>query len=226
METTIESVFFDIDGTLVDSNDGHARAWVDAFAERGEHIAFDRIRPLIGMGSDKLLATFAIEAESDEGRALGERSKALFLRDHLGAVVAFPGARDLVESIKRAGLRRIVASSASGDERDPLLEIARVRELFDHAVEADEIAASKPDPDVVLAALAWSKTQPSRALMIGDTSYDIDAAHRAGVRCIAFRCGGSPAEALTNADAIYGTPGDLAAELATTTLDALLARGQ
>jgi HAD superfamily hydrolase (TIGR01509 family) len=221
---SLTSVFFDIDGTLVDSNDAHARAWVDTFAERGMRVAFDRVRPLIGMGGDKLLCALdlGIEIDGDAGAALSTRRKAIFLERYIGGVRAFPGARELVATMKDAGLCCIVTSSASSDELTPLLAIAGAAELFDHAIRPDEVDATKPDPDVVLAALAWSQTDAARALMIGDTGYDIDAAHRSGVRCIALRCGGSSSDDLAQADAQFDDPAALVDTLKRISLDALL----
>ncbi len=222
--SSVESVFFDIDGTLDDSNDAHARSWVDAFAGFGRSVAFDRIRPLIGMGTDKLLAMLdiGITADSADGKALAARRKQIFLELYIDGVTAFPGARALVETLKSAGYRLVVASSASPEELTPLLDIAAVGDLFDHAVQPDEVSATKPDPDVVLAALEWSKTEPNKAVMIGDTEYDIAAAHRSGVRCIAFRCGGSSDAALSAAEAVFDTPAALLAALRDTSLDAIV----
>ncbi len=204
----MKSVFFDIDGTLDDSNDAHAQSWVDAFAEGGLSVPFDRIRPLIGMGADKLMDSLALgfAADSEQAASAKNRRKAIFLSRYLPQLVAFPGARELVLFVKSAGLTCVVASSASPQELEPLLEIAGVAGLFDHAVSPDEVAASKPDPDVVAAALAWSRTSSADAVMIGDTKYDIEAAHRAGVKCIALRCGGSAPADLEAADAMFDTP--------------------
>ena len=108
------------------------------------------------------------------------------------------------------------------EELTPLLAIAGAAELFDHAIEPGEVSATKPDPDSVLAAPAWSRTDAANAVMIGDTAYDIDAGHLSGVRCIAFRCGGSSSAHLKLADAQFDHPAALVAALKHTTLGALL----
>jgi len=192
--------------------------------ERGVSVAFDRVRPLIGMGGDKLLRALdlGIETGGEAGKALSLRRKAIFLERYLDGVKAFPGARQLVATLKEAGMSCVVTSSASPEELTPLLAIAGAAELFDHAIQPDEVNATKPDPDVVLAALAWSRTDPANAVMIGDTVYDIDAAHRSGVRCIALRCGGSSSDDLAQADAQFDDPAALVAALKRTSLDALL----
>ncbi len=175
------------------------------------------------MGGDKLLRAVGVkDPDGEHASEMSARRKAIFLERHLSKVRAFPGSRELVEAFGQSKLQRIVASSASPEELTPLLAAGGVAEMFDHAVTPDEIESTKPDPDVVLAALEWSKTEPERALMIGDTAFDIDAAHRAGVRCIALRCGGSPDEALAAADAIFDTPAALLIALQTTTLETLV----
>jgi HAD superfamily hydrolase (TIGR01509 family) len=176
------------------------------------------------MGGDKLLhaLNLGIEIDGDAGKALSSRRKAIFLERYLSGVKAFPGAPQLVATLKDAGLCCVVASSASPEELTPLLTIAGAAELFDHAIQPDEVNATKPDPDVVLAALAWSRTDPANAVMIGDTVYDIEAAHRSGVRCIALRCGGSSTDDLSQADAQFEDPAALVAALKSTSLDALL----
>jgi HAD superfamily hydrolase (TIGR01509 family) len=176
------------------------------------------------MGGDKLLRELdlGIKTDGDAGKTLSSRRKAIFLERYLSGVKAFPGARQLVATLKEAGLCCVVVSSASPEELTPLLAIAGAADLFDHAIRPEEVNATKPDPDVVLAALAWSRTNPANAVMIGDTRYDIDAAHRAGVRCIALRCGGSSNDDLRQADAQFDDPAALVAELKRTTLDQLL----
>ena len=110
----VEAVLLDVDGTLLDSNDAHAQAWSDVFREAGLQIGSETVRPLVGMGSDKLLPKLAgIEAESDEGKRLIERRKAVFEREYLPSVRAFPQARDLLVRMRSDGLRLVVASSAS-----------------------------------------------------------------------------------------------------------------
>jgi HAD superfamily hydrolase (TIGR01509 family) len=190
-QLTVTVVLFDIDGTLVDSNDAHARAWVDVFAERGYQVEFERVRPLIGMGSDKLLPSVSgIDPESAEGQALSERRKAVFKERYLPQLRPTAGAHDLVAALHDAQLTLVVATSAKAEEVQPLLEVAGAADLFDAAGSGDDVDRSKPDPDIVHAALERSGRQPGEAVMIGDTPYDIDAAAKAGVRCIALRCGG------------------------------------
>jgi HAD superfamily hydrolase (TIGR01509 family) len=185
------AVLFDIDGTLVDSNDAHASAWVDALAERARRVAHRDVRPLIGMGGEKLLPALAgIDPESDEGQAIADRRRQIFKERYFAQLYATRGAGDLIRFLSDMGVTLGVATSAQHDEVRDLLSIAGVDGLFDGAVSADDVQRSKPDPDVVKATLARIGCAPDQAVMVGDTPYDIEAARAAGVPCIVLRCGG------------------------------------
>jgi HAD superfamily hydrolase (TIGR01509 family) len=204
------AVIFDVDGTLVDSNDAHARAWADAFAESGRAMEYTRVRPLIGMGSDKLLDAFGIDSESEEGQRLGRRRREIFQQRYISTVKPTPGARELDAGLRDERMMLVVASSAERAELHDLLRIAGVWRLFEDATSSDDASRSKPDPDIVRAALARTGCGPQDAVMIGDTPYDIEAATRSGIGTIALRCGGWWSDdALRNAIAIYDDPADL-----------------
>jgi HAD superfamily hydrolase (TIGR01509 family) len=205
------AVLLDIDGTLVDSNDAHAEAWVRAFAEQGRDVEFARVRPLIGKGGDKLLAEIAgIDAESSEGKRLSTRRREIFTQEFVPHLKATRGARQLVERLHADDLRLVVATSAQAEEVDNLLRTAGVEHLIYAASSSDDAEESKPDPDIIHAALAKAGIGPSESVMIGDTPYDVEAAARAGVVCVTLRCGGWWSdEALSGALAIYDDPEDL-----------------
>lgn len=208
----IEAVLLDVDGTLLDSNDAHARAWVDAFAEAGHDVEFGQVRQLIGQGSDKLLlATTGIEKSSEAGEALAQRRTQIFLERYITGVRPFVHARELLERMRRDGLRLVVATSAGEREMEPLLEILGVQHLLFARTSSDDAKQSKPDPDIVQAALGRAGTSPGGALMLGDTPYDVAAARRAGVQTVALTCGGWQRDALGGALAVYASPGDLLA---------------
>jgi HAD superfamily hydrolase (TIGR01549 family) len=207
-----EAVILDVDGTLVDSNDAHARAWVDALAERGNHVPFPEVRRLIGMGGDKLLPRVAgIAADGPEGKAISARRQEIFLRRYLPLVGPFPCTRELLERIRADGMTLVVASSAKEEELRPLLEIAGASGLVEDTVSSDDAKRSKPDPDIVRAALAKTGRRAEEVVMIGDTPYDLEAARRAGVGFVAVRCGGWDDEAFPGALAVYDDPADLLA---------------
>jgi HAD superfamily hydrolase (TIGR01509 family) len=210
----VNAVLFDVDGTLVDSNDAHAHAWVLAFAEHGVDVDFAEVRRRIGMGGDKLMPQVSgIAEESPQGTAIAARRKQIFRERFLPTLRAFPDAGPLVAAIKARGLRAVAASSAKREELEPLLEIAGAGSLMDETTSSDDAEASKPDPDIVHAALDRAGARAPDAVMIGDTPYDVDAARRAGVAAIAFRCGGWTDADLEGAIAVYDGPWDLLARL-------------
>ena len=210
----IKGVLLDIDGTLLDSNDAHAQSWAEIFQRHGFDIPFDRVRPLIGKGGDKLLPELTgIDHESEKGKQLSGERKELFKRGYLPKLRPTRGARDLVKRLKEEGFGLVVATSSSGEELDALLGQANVDDLIGRATSADD-GESKPDPDIIQAALKKGKLRPEEALMIGDTPYDIEAAKRAGVATIALGCGGWWGdEALSGAVAVYDDPAALLAAL-------------
>jgi len=209
------AVIFDVDGTLVDSNDAHARAWQDVLKEYGIERAFTDIRRLIGMGGDKLLpALTGISSESEVGTRIVARRGRRFRDAYLAGLRPFPEVRPLLARLVGDGFRLGVASSAKKDELDSLLEIAGVGDLIARQTSADDVEASKPDPDALHAALAKLRLSPEAAAMVGDTPYDVEAAARAGVSMIAFRSGGWTDADLAGARAIYDGPSDLLARYA------------
>lgn len=206
-------VLLDIDGTLIDSNDAHARAWVDSLAEFGYVVPFERVRPLIGKGGDKILPELVgLDSESPEAQRMSERRGEIFRLRELPHLRATPGARDLLARFRADGYELSVATSAKADDVRATLEQALVADLIQTATSSDDAERSKPDPDIVRAALRRSGHSASHAVMLGDTPYDIEAATRARVRIVALRCGGWWSdEALGGAVAIYDDPAGLLA---------------
>jgi HAD superfamily hydrolase (TIGR01509 family) len=209
----LQGVIFDVDGTLVDSNDAHAQSWVDTFAEAGYNVPFDVVRPLIGMGGDKLLPkTIGIKSDSEEGKRLSKRRGEIFRERYLPRLRALPGSRALVERVRSDGLKPVVATSAKEEELKGLLKAAEVADLMEEKATASDAKKSKPDPDIVEAAIDRADIPPDQLVMIGDTPYDIEAATRAHVRVIAFRSGGWKDADLKGAAEIYDGPADLVAK--------------
>ncbi len=210
--TAFRGVLLDIDGTLVDSNDAHARAWVEALAEQGIDVPFAQVRRLIGMGGDKLLPRVSgIEEDTPRGRKISERRREIFLQRYLPSLHAFVGSKDLLRHMRAEGLKLVVASSAKKDELRELLKICGADSLTDAVTSSDDAEESKPDPDIVYVALGKIGLPAAEVVMIGDTPYDIEAAGRAGVGVIAVRCGGWDDADLGGALAIYDDPADLLA---------------
>lgn len=203
----VRGVIFDVDGTLVDSNGAHAQAWAEALGEAGFDVPSQRVRPLIGMGGDKLLLKLTgLSEKSERGKRISERRQEIFLKRYLPDLRPFPRAHELVARIHGAGLKMAVASSAHEEELEGLLRLCGAEELLGAAAQRGR---SKPDPDVVHGAVTILELPAAEAVMIGDTPYDIEAAARAGVRAIALRCGGWDDAHLRGAAAIYDDPAEL-----------------
>jgi HAD superfamily hydrolase (TIGR01509 family) len=211
----IDAVLLDIDGTLVDSNDAHARAWVDTLAQFGHDVSFERVRSLIGKGGDKLLIQAAgIEKSSPEGQRIDAARADRFMRGYLPHLKPVPRAKELLARMREDGLTLVVATSAKKAEMDALLDICGATDLVHAETSSDDADRSKPDPDIIVAALQKAKAAPTAALMLGDTPYDVEAARRAGVDALAVRSGGWDTAALDGAIAIYDDVADLLARYA------------
>jgi HAD superfamily hydrolase (TIGR01509 family) len=219
----VRAVILDIDGTLIRSNDAHASAFVEAGAEYGYEVSHDEVLRRIGMGSDKLIPqVFGVEKESEEGKRIEERKAEIFADRYLPGLRPTPGARDLLVRLRRDGLTLAVATSASPDDLEKLLDRAGVADLIprEKSASPEEVDESKPAPDVVEAALRKAGCAPGEAIMIGDTPYDVEAAGRAGVAILAVRCGGWSDRDLEGAAAIFDDPADLLARYEETPLAA------
>jgi HAD superfamily hydrolase (TIGR01549 family) len=211
---TVSGVILDVDGTLVLSNDAHARAWVEAFVAYGYDIKFEQIRPLIGMGGDQIIPRLVAELNGKDGtgKQIADHRKELILKKFGAHLSPTKGARDLVQKMQTEGLHLIIASSATEQEMDILLKVAQVDDLLHEVTTSSDAEASKPEPDIVEAALSKANLAADRTVMLGDTPYDIEAAAKAGVGVIAFRTGGFSDEQLSGAIAIYNDPADLLAQ--------------
>ena len=206
----VEGVLLDVDGTLVDSNAAHARSWGEALKEFGQDVPEEKIRPLIGMGGDKLLPDLlGVDAESQTGQAFSKRRAEIFRQRYLPHLRCTPGAKELIQRFRKEDLKLVIATSAAKSELETMLKQVGLDDLIEKKTSSDDAERSKPDPDIIQAALAQGHLTPSAAILLGDTPYDIEAAARAGVDTVAFLSGGWDAEALDGAIAIYEDPADL-----------------
>lgn len=204
------AVLLDVDGTLIDSNDAHAQAWVDTGREFGYEIPFDRVRWLVGMGGDKVLPELTgLQEKSEEGARVLKRRGEIFRREYLPKLKPFPHAHELLERFADDGYKLVVATSASEEDLDALLEQGGFADIIRKATSSDDADESKPAPDIVQAALKKAGVSAGNAIMLGDTPYDVAAAGRAGVVVVALRCGGWQDEDLHGAASIYDDPADL-----------------
>ncbi|MGI8481942.1 MAG: HAD family hydrolase [Chthoniobacterales bacterium] len=209
----ISAVIFDLDGTLVDSNDLHAEAWQETFRHFGKEIAYADLRRQIGKGGDKYLPEFLTAREM---REIGPKVEAfrgkLFKRNYLSRVRPFAGVRELFEQLRSDGKRIALASSGVADEVKHYEKLLGIEELVDNRTTKDDVVHSKPASDVFVAALKRLGDVPAdKAMAVGDTPYDAQAAKKLGLATIAFRCGGFAEDELRAAGAIalFKDPADL-----------------
>ena len=194
------AAILDIDGTLVDTNYHHAIAWYRAFVQSGEVLPLWRIHRHIGMGGDQLVGALGgaelERAHGDEVRALeGE-----IYMEMIGEVAPLQGARDLLCELRDRGHATVLASSAKGHEVDHYLDLLDARELVDGWTTSADVERTKPEPDLVRAALEQLGTD--EAVMVGDTPWDVQAAEKAGVPTVAVLTGGFSESELTDAGAV------------------------
>lgn len=212
-EGMIKAVIFDIDGTLVDSVDLHARAWQETFAHFGKEIPYEKVRHQIGKGGDQLMPVFFSKEELDEsGEEMEEYRSELYKRSYLPKVRAFPRVRELFLRIRDDGKRIALASSAKEDELGVYKKIANIEDLVEEETSADDADKSKPHPDIFEAALErLGDIKPNEAIVVGDTPYDAEAAGKLNLRTIGVLCGGFPEPELRAAGciSIYKEPADL-----------------
>lgn len=208
------AALFDVDGTLVDTNDLHAAAWREAFAKFGLDKPLEEIRWQVGKGGDNLIPSLFPHLSEPRRREIEDFRGDLFKRDYLPRATPFPGVRDLFERFAADGLTIVLASSSHAEEVDYHLSLIGCADLVSAKTSKDDVDSSKPCPDIFAAALA--KVAPLGAdevAVVGDTPWDAEAAGKLGLRTIGFRSGGFPDEALAKAGAceLYDGPGDLLA---------------
>lgn len=210
LHSPIRGVILDVDGTLIDSNHAHAQSWCDILGRHGFEVPYDQVRRKIGMGGDKLLKLLTgIDKESEEGSEMSKERLEHYLKDFAPKIQAFPRTRELLARFKSQGLALAIATSSKKDELKKSLRSVGLDGIVDEKATADDAKRSKPDPDILRAALDELGLAPQEVIMLGDTPYDVEAALKLGIRTVAFRCGGWRDQDLKDAVAIYDNPADL-----------------
>ena len=201
---SVKAVIFDVDGTLVDSNDLHIEAWREAFSHYGIGLTYDQVHRQIGKGGDQLIPVFCSKEQVEKfGAALDKLRLEIFTRDYLPQVRPFPKVRELFERLHADGLLIALATSAKEVELKTHLANLDVEDLVDYATSADDAEHSKPCPDIFEAALAGlDGVLPVEALVIGDTPYDVRAAASARIKTIAVLSGGFTEKTLLDSGAV------------------------
>jgi HAD superfamily hydrolase (TIGR01509 family) len=203
---TLPAAIVDVDGTLVDTNYQHAITWFRALREHGAVVPVWRIHRHIGMGGDHIVA--AVAGEQFESR-YGDQVRATeadLYGTMIDEVEPLPGARELVHELRESGHSVVLASSAKEPELERYIELLDIRELIDGYTSSADVERTKPDPDLVKAALAaidiaGNGAGGTEAVLIGDSTYDCEAARRAGIESIALLSGGFGADELRAAGA-------------------------
>jgi len=208
-------VLFDVDGTLVDTPYLHAVTWWQAIRQNGFEVPMARIHRAIGMGSDKILDELL---GPDRDRARDEAMRAAhgsLYRGYWPQLRPLPGAADLLRACAKRSLSVVLASSADADELAVLCRVLDADDVITAATSSADAGASKPDPDILVAALEQSGLSAGRVVMVGDSVWDVLAAGRLDVPCIGLSCGGISAAELREAGAVqtYADPAALLAAL-------------
>ena len=203
-------VIFDVDGTLIDSNYLHTRAWVRAFEEAGERVPTYRIHRAIGMGSQQLMEEL-IGQEQPELSQLHSR----YYKELWGELRAFDGAADLLREVARRGGTVVLATSAKPDELEKLLKVLDAGDAVHHVVSSKDVEAAKPEPDLFAVALKTGRLDGRRAVVVGDSLWDVEAAKRCELRCVGLLTGGTGGCELEAAGAaeVFESPAGLLAGL-------------
>jgi HAD superfamily hydrolase (TIGR01509 family) len=191
----------DIDGTLVDTNYQHALAWYRAFRSCGIVLQVWRIHRHIGMGGDQIVRALTdVDVEREHGDEI-RASEAEHYREMIGEVEPMGGSRELIVELDRRGHAVVLASSAKPEEVEHYLDLLDARSLARAWTSSGEVSATKPEPDLILRAIEKVNASPAEAVMVGDSTWDAQAASRAGVPTLGVMTGGFAREELVNAGA-------------------------
>ncbi|MGI8430443.1 MAG: HAD family hydrolase [Solirubrobacteraceae bacterium] len=210
----------DIDGTLVDTNYHHAIAWYRAFREHRIVLPVWRIHRHIGMGGDQMVKALTDEGtERDRGDRIRAAEEKIYKR-LIDEVETMEGSRELIEQLRRRGHSVVLASSAKQAEVDHYLDLLDARDLVAGWTTAADVQATKPEPDLVNAALQRADAQAGDAVMVGDTPWDARAAGKAGVATLAVLTGGFATDELFEAGAadVFQSVAELCSKLGSTAL--------
>ncbi|HWD91301.1 MAG TPA: HAD family hydrolase [Verrucomicrobiae bacterium] len=210
---------FDVDGTLIDSNEEHAKAWQKAFASKGKNISLKQIWPHLGKGSDQFLPNFLSKDELKEiGADLDNAHGRIFRSEYLPQIRPFPKVRELFKKIRDADGKIALASSSDKKEVEVYETIAQIGDLVEKSTSSDDAQKTKPAPDIFQAAMRNLGNPPKNTVVvIGDTPHDATAARRAGLPVAGVLCGGfSEADLRSHGCfAVFQDPADILANLAT-----------
>ncbi|ROS78109.1 HAD superfamily hydrolase (TIGR01509 family) [Curtobacterium sp. PhB130] len=194
------AVLFDIDGTLVDSNYAHVDAWWRAFRAIGASVDAWRIHRAIGMDSSRLLEELLPDASDDE-RDTAKQHHTAYYAEHMPFLRPLPGARDLLEAVASRGHAVVLATSAPASELERLREVLDVEQWITAVTSSEDVDEAKPAPGIMQVALDKVGVEPSRAVMVGDAMWDVEASSKVGIPCVSVMTGGIGGDELREAGA-------------------------
>lgn len=199
----IKAILFDIDGTLVDSNELHVTAWQKAFVGIGATFDRQTLHDQIGKGTDMLVPALLPNLDEEGTKKLDEAHGAVFKKQYLKRAKAFPNAHDLLAHAHKRGQKVVLASSAAKAELDHYIDLLDARDLIDVAISGDDVEQTKPAPDIFSTALSkLAGMSAGEVVVIGDTPYDVEAAAKCDMSAVAVRSGGFDDDSLRRAGAI------------------------
>jgi membrane protein len=214
-----KAVFFDLDGTLVDSNEFHVLAWAEAIDMAGLRVARSALRKEIGKGADMLIPSLFPNLGCHQRDSLEKAQGKIFKTRYLRQVRPFPDAHALLSRLHGARSKIFLVSSASRKEVDHYAKLLGVVDIVSGIVTIDDAAQSKPAPELFARALQKAAPlDPKDAVAVGDTPYDIEAAAKCGIATLAVRSGGFPDQSLQGAQSIFMDVRDLLERFASTPL--------
>jgi HAD superfamily hydrolase (TIGR01549 family) len=206
----LQGLIFDIDGTLVDTNDLHAQCWQEAFAKFGKNIEYPVIRSQIGKGGDLLVPDLLNAKEMRKfGRKVKDYRSDLYKKEYMPKARAFPRIRELFEDLRRRKVKIALASSSNPDEVEFYTKLLRVGDLLEGSTSKEDARMSKPSPEIFEAALERIGTDDAYTFTVGDTPYDILASHRCALPIVAVLSGGFERPQLTKAEFLFDDVGEL-----------------
>jgi len=198
----IRAVLFDIDGTLIDSNELHVQAWTQAFAEAGHPVDEAAIRQQIGKGGDNLVPAVLPHLDTHDQGGISKASGRLFKQVFMDRARPFADARALIERVHGDGRKVVLASSASEEELKHYVDLLDIADIVAATTSIDDVGASKPAPDIFAAALKKSGFSADEVVAVGDTPYDVESAAKAGFGTVALLSGGFAHDELAAAGAV------------------------
>lgn len=208
--SALEAIIFDMDGTLIDSNDHHAKAWQDAFEDYGVSFDLETVRMQIGKGGDLLVPDMlGAKQMLSFGKEIQNHRKTLFRERYRQAIEPFPGIPESFRRLREDSIRIVIATSSNEEDLSFYINLLGIGDLIEAATSKDDVEMSKPAPDVFAAALEKLGTRPDRTLVVGDTPYDVLAAHRSSLPIAAVRCGKFPENTLEKAELLFDDVPDL-----------------